>query len=295
MKKLIAFSSVALLLPGLALAAAYNDVSLDSNVVLSVNGSTVNVTSATIPEITVGSSTFDVVLGPGSSMTISTSGGKKMTYSDSSFLVSNQCDGTASAFTMTAPSDAATTTITVTVTSTTCADATTSSSSSSGGGGGAPVGLLGGGGGGGSTLTSIVPTTPAPAPTPAPASVGSVQPQEILALVTQLQSLIQLLESLGGGVSPETKALLNSFSAPVGFDRDLEVGSTGDDVVALQVYLNAHGYTLASSGPGSPGNETSRFGGLTRAALAKFQADNGITPSVGYFGLKTRAFVNAHP
>jgi hypothetical protein len=38
MKKLIAFSSVALLLPGLALAAAYNDVSLDSNVVLSVNG-----------------------------------------------------------------------------------------------------------------------------------------------------------------------------------------------------------------------------------------------------------------
>jgi peptidoglycan hydrolase-like protein with peptidoglycan-binding domain len=110
-----------------------------------------------------------------------------------------------------------------------------------------------------------------------------------------LQSLIQLLESLGGGVSPETKALLNSFSAPVGFDRDLEVGSTGDDVVALQVYLNAHGYTLASSGPGSPGNETSRFGGLTRAALAKFQADNGITPSVGYFGLKTRAFVNAHP
>jgi len=31
------------------------------------------------------------------------------------------------------------------------------------------------------------------------------------------------------------------------------------------------------------------FGNLTKAAVAKWQADNGVTPSVGYFGAKSRA------
>jgi peptidoglycan hydrolase-like protein with peptidoglycan-binding domain len=48
---------------------------------------------------------------------------------------------------------------------------------------------------------------------------------------------------------------------------------------------------LAESGPGSPGNETNYFGSLTQKALAKYQADNGIIPSAGYFGPKTRAFL----
>jgi peptidoglycan hydrolase-like protein with peptidoglycan-binding domain len=74
--------------------------------------------------------------------------------------------------------------------------------------------------------------------------------------------------------------------------RDLTVGDTGDDVKALQQFLNNNGYTLTASGVGSPGNETSRFGALTRSALAKFQADNGIS-STGYFGSKTRAFLSS--
>jgi peptidoglycan hydrolase-like protein with peptidoglycan-binding domain len=67
---------------------------------------------------------------------------------------------------------------------------------------------------------------------------------------------------------------------------------TGDDVKALQIYLNTHGYTITSSGPGSSGQETNRFGGLTRAALAKFQKGKGISPAAGYFGPKTRAAMN---
>ncbi|MBI4079810.1 peptidoglycan-binding protein [Candidatus Kaiserbacteria bacterium] len=83
-------------------------------------------------------------------------------------------------------------------------------------------------------------------------------------------------------------------SAPSGaFTRNLQVGSTGADVKALQVWLNTHGYQVAVSGPGSPGNETTMFGKATKAAVAKFQAANGITPAVGYFGPKTRAAVNA--
>jgi hypothetical protein len=77
------------------------------------------------------------------------------------------------------------------------------------------------------------------------------------------------------------------------FQTDLTAGSLGDDVKGLQTFLNTHGYSVASSGPGSRGNETSMFGGLTRAALVRYQKAKGITPAVGYFGPKTRASINA--
>jgi len=77
------------------------------------------------------------------------------------------------------------------------------------------------------------------------------------------------------------------------FSGDLKAGSRMDDVRMLQVFLNSHGYTIAISGPGSAGSETTTFGSLTKAALAKYQKAKGITPAVGYFGPITRAAVNA--
>jgi hypothetical protein len=71
--------------------------------------------------------------------------------------------------------------------------------------------------------------------------------------------------------------------------RDLELGMTGDDVLALQKLLNANGSPLAASGVGSPGNETTYFGALTKAALAAYQRANGIAPAAGYFGPLTRS------
>jgi peptidoglycan hydrolase-like protein with peptidoglycan-binding domain len=71
--------------------------------------------------------------------------------------------------------------------------------------------------------------------------------------------------------------------------RDLELGKTGSDVLALQKLLNANGFTIAASGAGAPGSETSYFGALTKAALAKYQQAHGIAPSAGYFGPLTRA------
>lgn len=71
--------------------------------------------------------------------------------------------------------------------------------------------------------------------------------------------------------------------------RDLKIGMTGEDVLTLQKFLNDHGYVLALTGPGSPGNETNMFGSLTRAALSKFQAANSVDPAIGYFGPLTRA------
>ncbi len=75
------------------------------------------------------------------------------------------------------------------------------------------------------------------------------------------------------------------------FTRDLDIGASGADVRALQEYLNTHGYVLVSDGPGSVGHETGLFGGLTRAALIRFQIANNISPAVGFFGPVTRAFV----
>jgi hypothetical protein len=68
-------------------------------------------------------------------------------------------------------------------------------------------------------------------------------------------------------------------------------GSTGMSVKVLQEFLNQRGFTVAASGPGSAGSETDYFGARTKAALAKFQATNGITPAAGYFGPITRAYV----
>jgi YVTN family beta-propeller protein len=76
--------------------------------------------------------------------------------------------------------------------------------------------------------------------------------------------------------------------------RDLSEGSSqGSDVRALQVFLNASGFALAASGPGAPGAETEFFGPRTRAALARWQAANGVFPAVGYYGPRTRAAIAA--
>jgi peptidoglycan hydrolase-like protein with peptidoglycan-binding domain len=54
-------------------------------------------------------------------------------------------------------------------------------------------------------------------------------------------------------------ALDASAATNCSFTRDLEIGSTGEDVRCLQKYLNANGFKIADSGVGSPGNETSPF------------------------------------
>ena len=108
-----------------------------------------------------------------------------------------------------------------------------------------------------------------------------------------------------GGMGPITRAKIlalaggSTSSAPTtttsaSFTRDLQLYSTGEDVRTLQKYLNAHGTVIAPTGAGSVGNETTYFGPATQAALIKFQSANGITPAVGYFGSKTKAFTSTH-
>lgn len=164
-------------------------------------------------------------------------------------------------------------------TSSSSSSSSTGSSSSSGGGGSSS-----GGGGGGS----------------APRSSGTqASPAQIASLVSQLQTLVNLLESLGGTVSPSLRASVNSLTATYApssgatFYRNLTIGSRGEDVRALQRYLNQQGFVLASTGAGAPGQETTYFGPKTRAALAAFQSTHAINPPVGYFGPITRGYVQS--
>ncbi|MDE2038306.1 MAG: peptidoglycan-binding protein [Patescibacteria group bacterium] len=94
-------------------------------------------------------------------------------------------------------------------------------------------------------------------------------------------------------------AAVSSPSAPASsssFARDLTIGSTGPDVVALQQFLNAHGFLVSSSGSGSPGHETSYYGPATAAAVSRFQnayaaeilVPYGLSQGTGYFGPSTR-------
>lgn len=76
------------------------------------------------------------------------------------------------------------------------------------------------------------------------------------------------------------------------FSRDLLSDTVHPEVKCLQQFLNTHGFILAKSGAGSPGQETTKFGALTRLALIKFQKANKITPAVGYFGPVTREVVD---
>jgi hypothetical protein len=81
--------------------------------------------------------------------------------------------------------------------------------------------------------------------------------------------------------------------ARLNLTRNLQLGSSGEDVKGLQQYLNSLGFVIALSGPGSVGAETIFFGTLTRAAVSLYQKSRGIVPAVGFVGPLTRASINS--
>ncbi len=92
--------------------------------------------------------------------------------------------------------------------------------------------------------------------------------------------------------------MVPAVSASASLIRGLGLGSTGADVKLLQQILNGESSTqVASSGAGSAGQETTKFGPATEAAVKKFQVKYGITKpgssGYGYVGPATRAKLNA--
>ena len=109
---------------------------------------------------------------------------------------------------------------------------------------------------------------------------------------SQITSILGLLSSFGadqatinnvnsslrGQASPGTGS---SGSAACTFTRNLTVGVSGSDVTCLQNALKAQGHMSA--------NATGFFGPLTKAAVAKWQAANGVSPAAGFFGSLSQA------
>ena len=83
--------------------------------------------------------------------------------------------------------------------------------------------------------------------------------------------------------------------------KNLRLGDNDPEVKILQEYLNNNGFLVADSGPGSPGQETTRFGSGTYEALVKFQEANaelilkpfGLTKGTGILGEMTRNLINS--
>jgi hypothetical protein len=241
----ILLTLILLLAPSLA-SAAYDSVSLTTDVDLSVNSITLDISgaSAAVESIDIRSDSFTAVLQAGSTLRVSSADLKKLVYdvlySGSAPQVSNVCTGSESSLTVTSN---ATTTLIVTPTSSVCTAPSTSP-------------------GGGITNTRSSSRSSASQVTVAVPAVVAETPA---ATVTAAMS----------------------------------TRSRGAEVRSLQQFLNTRGFTVADSGPGSPGNETTIFGNLTVKAVQKFQEYYGIvssgtpdTTGYGRVGPKTRAKIN---
>ena len=123
-------------------------------------------------------------------------------------------------------------------------------------------------------LTAVVGVAPQAG---AQTTTSTATIENLQALIMQLQA--QLAALMAGGGTTGTRVVFNT---------NLTIGSTGADVTELQRYLVSQGMLQM------PINVSyGYFGTLTRAAVARWQASQGITPAVGYFGPITRARLNA--
>lgn len=92
--------------------------------------------------------------------------------------------------------------------------------------------------------------------------------------------------SAGCSIPPNIVATsTSSCSSTTLLTRDLNMGSTGAEVVTLQRFLTQYGYGQLTG--------TGLFGTATRAAVIKFQQAKGLSPATGLVGPMTRAVINS--
>jgi len=155
-----------------------------------------------------------------------------------------------------------------------------------------------------STLT--VSTTTAPVPVSVPISVVVPKPTQVILVPAKT---ITKKTSISTTTAPSTMITSNPVStAPIStttkiplFTEPLRVGSSGSEVKYLQVFLNTHGFIVATSSIDSPGHESTYYDLSTANAVALFQQANaaiiltpyGLSQGTGNFGETTLEVANS--
>lgn len=132
--------------------------------------------------------------------------------------------------------------------------------------------------------------------------ISQMTKSEIKALIAQILAQINILRAQLAEIQAGEAAGIPTACTGVKFTRTLKLGMSGTDVKCLQALLNRDPATrIASTGLGSPGQETTYFGDLTKLAVIKFQekyaseilAPNGLVNGTGLVGSSTIAKLNA--
>ena len=258
-------ASVAAAVP-LGVLAANVSFPVDTTVSFSGGDTVTAVGGSTADAFTVSTASATVTVTSGTSSSTFRSLTKDFVIDSSTATAASTCTGSGAILTVTG-----TGTTTFSLASSQCTGGTAFQSiTASGGGSGSPSAPVSG---------------PAAQPPTAAAETARLQAQ-VNALIAQLNALIA--QATARGISLPSGISSGAFR----FTRDLSLGTVSDDVRELQKFLNRQGFTVAPTGPGSAGNETTRFGYATRAALKQFQTSKSIPPT-GYFGPLTRAAANA--
>ena len=96
---------------------------------------------------------------------------------------------------------------------------------------------------------------------------------DAMAALAQLEQQIAALTGATGGTS----------TGSCTFTRDLAEGMSGADVTCLQDYLKSSGHFPVTT------TSTGFFGPTTKASVVAWQQKNNVSPTLGYFGAKSRA------
>jgi hypothetical protein len=125
------------------------------------------------------------------------------------------------------------------------------------------------------TSASVTFTVRAPEqivePTPPP-----VVPPVVPALSPEQTTYVR---SVRETYTPQDTTRTNTTPEVIRLTKQLKLNDQDAEIALLQKTLNLLGYTIAETGPGSPGNETVKFGEQTRDALMRYQrsyADSGV-------------------
>ena len=104
-------------------------------------------------------------------------------------------------------------------------------------------------------------------------------------IVTSTPATVPSVNNSGIANTSATPTINVTPSAPL-ITKNLSIGSSGGDVLALQAFLENKGYLTLPAGA-----TNGYFGNLTKQALVAFQQSAGL-PATGYCGSLTRQIIN---